>query len=218
VIESEFQEVPSPPAPDFPWPPREGESVLNALATTWKESVFQPTTFFRRMPREFDFGWVLGYYLIMGVVSAGISLFWSMVLGPSLMEWWMPGQLRQSGTGPVIDFLLSPLMLLLALFVGAGIFHLFLLIFRGAKHGFGTTLRVLCFSSGPFLFEIVPILGSPVAGIWSLVLTVIGLREAHETSTGKVVAAVLLPMFFLLMLMGLLMVAAALIGLGRAVG
>jgi hypothetical protein len=212
VIESEFQEVPSPPAPDFPWPPREDDSVLNALATTWKQSVFHPANFFRRMPREFDFGWVLGYYLIFGVLSAGISLFWQMVLGVSLMDRFWPDNAGQPAN-PIVDFLLSPLMLLFALFIGAGVVHLFLLIFRGAKHGFGTSLRVLCYSAGPFIFEIVPFLGPPVAGVWSLVLTIIGLREAHETTTGKAVAAVLLPFFLLLMLVGLLFVAAMLVGL-----
>lgn len=214
MIESEFQAEPSP-TPEFPWPPREDDSVLTALATTWKESVFHPTDFFRRMPREFDFGWVLGYYLIVGVAAAGLTLFWTMVLGPSLMERLWPNTLQPAN--PIVDFLLSPLFMLMGLFIGAAVIHLFLLMFRGARHGFGTTLRVFCFSAGPFLFEVVPFLGAPVGGIWSLVMTVIGLREAHETSTGKVVAAVLVPMFFMLLLAGLLFIAAAVVGLDRAV-
>jgi hypothetical protein len=214
VIESEFQAEPSP-TPEFPWPPREDDSVLTALATTWKESVFHPTDFFRRMPREFDFGWVLGYYLIVGVAAAGLTLFWTMVLGPSLMERLWPNTLQPAN--PIVDFLLSPLFMLMGLFIGAAVIHLFLLMFRGARHGFGTTLRVFCFCAGPFLFEVVPFLGAPVGGIWSLVMTVIGLREAHETSTGKVVAAVLVPMFFMLLLAGLLFIAAAVVGLDRAV-
>ena len=215
MIESEFQAEPSP-TPEFPWPPREDESVLTALATTWQESVFHPTDFFRRMPREFDFGWVLGYYLIVGVVAAGIGLFWGMVLGPSLMERLWPDNALQPAN-PIVDFLLSPLFMLMGLFIGAAVIHLFLLVLRGAGHGFGTTLRVFCFSAGPFLFEVIPFLGSPIGGIWSLVMTVIGLREAHETSTGKAVAAVLIPMFFMLLLAVLLFIAAAVVGLDRAV-
>jgi hypothetical protein len=217
VIDSDFQAESSVPSSDFPWPPRENGSAVDALANTWKESVFQPAQFFRRRPREFDFGWVLGYYLIIGIVAAGISLFWRMVLGPSLMDRMLPADTMQPSS-PVVDFLLSPLWLLLGLFIGAGIVHLFLLMLRGAKHGFGPTVRVFCFSAGPQLFNIVPFIGPAVGGIWSLVITIIGIRETHETTTGKAVGSVLIPMTLLLILAILMFVAAALLGLGRVVG
>jgi hypothetical protein len=216
VTESEFQAETSLPTETFPWPPREGESVLDALAATWKESVFQPAAFFRRMPGEYDFGWVLGYYLIIGVIGAGISLFWEMVLGPSLAERWLPAG-AEAGN-PFVDFLLSPLWLFVALYIAAGVVHLVLLIVRGAHHGFGKTLRVFCFSPGPQLFAVIPFLGTAVGGVWSLVITVIGLREAHATSTGKALAAVLIPLFFFMMLVALMVIAGMLVGLGRAVG
>lgn len=199
MIDSEYQPELSNNTASFPWPPRDGDSPIDAIATTWKESVFSPAQFFRRMPREFDFGWVLGYYLIMGVVAAGINLFWRMLLGPSLIERYMPD--GATPANPVSDFLMSPLMLVIALFIAAGVVHLFLLMFRGAKHGFGTTTRVFCFSSGAGLFAVVPVVGPLVGGVWTLVLTVIGLREAHETSTGKAVASLLVPFFLLSVLM-----------------
>jgi hypothetical protein len=199
VIDSEYQPELNDNTPSFPWPPRDGESPIDALASTWKESVFSPAHFFRRMPREFDFGWVLGYYLIVGVVAAGINLFWRMLLGPSLIERFMPN--GQAPANPITEFLMSPLMLVIALFIAAGVVHLFLLMFGGAKHGFSTTARVFCFSSGPGLFAVVPFVGPFVGGIWTLVMTVIGLREAHETSTGKAIASLLVPFVLLSMLM-----------------
>ncbi len=208
MIESEYQENVQPSAP-FPWPPPENESVLEALARTWKESVFEPKSFFARMPREFGFGWVLVYYLIIGVLSAGISLFWEMMLGPSLLERW----LTQDGvqpTSPVVDFLLSPLWLIIGLYIVAGIIHVCLLIVRGARHGFGATARVIAYSGGPQLFSIVPFVGPVVGGIWSLVITIIGLREAHESTTGRAIAALAIP-FALLLILTLLIVAAAFI-------
>ncbi len=217
MIESEFPAEPSPPSVEFPWPPREDDNVLNALATTWKESVFHPSSFFRRMPREFDFGWVLGYYLIIGVVAGGISLFWTMVLGPSPVERWLPAGAGDPGS-PFIDFLLSPLWLLAGLYIAAAVIHVVLLVLRGANNGFGTTLRVFCYASGPVLFSIVPFIGPAVGGVWSTVLTILGLRAAHQTSTGKAAAAVLVPMFFLMMLVVLMVIAGLLVGLGRAAG
>lgn len=159
------------------------------------------------MPREFSFAWDFGYYLVIGIIAAGLSLFWEMVIPRA--GWMLPG--GETGS-PIVDFLLSPLFLLVGLFLVTGIFHLFLKIFGAAKHGFETTARVVCFSIGPMLFEVVPFLGGAVAGVWSLVMTVIGFREGHETTTGRAVAAVLVPLFFLLLLLGLLIIAGLLVG------
>ena len=213
MIDSDYQEAPSPTISEFPWPPPENGSVLEAAATTWKESVFHPTSFFKRMPREFDFGWVLGYYLVIGVIGAGLGLFWEMVLGPS------PFSSMMAATGdapnPAVDFLMSPLWLLLGLFVAAGVIHLFLMMFGAAKHGYGATARVFCFAAGPVLFEVVPYVGSMVAGVWGIVITIIGLREAHETTTGRAVAAILIPTFFLVLLFVLLVLAGMVMGVAH---
>lgn len=212
MIDSEFQENVSPAADNFPWPPRNDGSVLDALARTWKESVFEPKSFFARMPHEFDFGWVLGYYLVVGVLAAGISLFWEMVFGPSLLERW----LTQDGVepaNPVIDFLLSPVWLLIALYLIAGVIHLCLLLVRGARSGFGATVRVIAYSGGPQLFSVVPFVGPVVGSIWSLVITIIGLREAQRTTTGRAVAAVAIPFVLLLVFTVLAFMAAFMMGL-----
>lgn len=212
MIDSEFQAT-SSESEHFPWPPRENDSVLDALARTWKDSVFQPKSFFASMPREYDFGWVLAYYLLIGVVTAGISLFWHMVFGPSLLERVLLRDEVQPGN-PFMDFLLSPLWLLIGLFLIAGVIHVCLLLVRGARHSFGTTLRVLCFSGGPQLFGVVPFIGPAVGGIWALVITVIGLREAHETTTGRALAGLLIPLGFFIILLVLVMMAAFVMGLG----
>jgi hypothetical protein len=209
VIESGDQVTSSATPSDFPWPPRENESFLDTLAMTWKESVFHPTSFFRRMPRDISLGSALAYYFTMGIIAAGLSLFWRMVLGGSFIDRLYPDAASEN---PFVDFLLSPILLILALYIGAGVMHLFLLLFRGSKHGFGTTLRVVCMSEGPQLFNIVPFLGPIIGGIWILVLYVIGLREAHETTTGKAVAAILVPVGLVVILGILLALVVILIG------
>ena len=162
------------------------------------------------MPREFGLAWAIGYYLIIGVIVAGVNLFWEMVLGPSsLYERFFPT--AEPGS-PIVDFLLTPLMLFVGLWVMTGIVHLFLLMLRAGKNEFGTTARVFCYSIGPTVFDIVPFIGPPVGAIWSLVITIIGLREAHETTTGRAVAAILLPLFLLLILFALLFLAGLAIG------
>ena len=135
MIDSEYQPELNDNTSSFPWPPRDGDSAIDALATTWKESVFHPTEFFRRMPREFDFGWVLGYYLIIGVAAGGASLFWHMVFGPpTFLARIFPAMFEAAAVrNPVVDFLLSPLWLVFFLFFMGGVYHVCLKMVGGAK-------------------------------------------------------------------------------------
>jgi hypothetical protein len=83
--------------------------------------------------------------------------------------------------------------------VWAGITHLMLMLVGGAKQGFETTFRVICFGyfsiflPGMFI-NLVPYLGGFVVMIWTIVVLAHGLARAHETSGGRATAALLLPM------------------------
>lgn len=47
---------------------------------------------------------------------------------------------------------------------------------------------------GPGIFNVVPLFGSLLAGIWEFVVLVIGLREGFGIGTGRAIIAILLPM------------------------
>ena len=169
------------------------------------------------MPREGDYGAMIGYYLIVGVLVAGIHLFWSSILDTSGFESLLLHAMNvkevQKPNG-LISFLFSPLVLVLALYFSAAITHLMLWILRGARNGFETTTRVIAFSYSPMVFSAVPVIGGAVGAIWLIVLTTIGLREAHQTTTGKGIAAILLPyviIFFLMFCLAIVMVALGLL-------
>jgi hypothetical protein len=75
---------------------------------------------------------------------------------------------------------------------------LFLRIVGAGGHGFQTTLRTICYSGSPQVFNIVPYLGAMAGGIYALVLMILGLPKAHDTSVGRVVVGVLvLPIVFI---------------------
>jgi hypothetical protein len=92
------------------------------------------------------------------------------------------------------------------LFIGAAILHLCLMLVGGAKRSFETTFRVVSYAVGstnpiaiiPFcggaVAMIIPFCGGAVAMIWNIVLECIGLAKAHETTSGKAVLAVFLPL------------------------
>jgi hypothetical protein len=80
------------------------------------------------------------------------------------------------------------------LFVGAGILHLLVaLIVKPANTGFEATFRVVSYSNVAQLVGWVPILGPLVAAVASIALSIIGVREVHETTTGRAALVVLIP-------------------------
>lgn len=146
--------------------------------------------------------------MIVGVLAAGVNLFWGSVFEFARISTLlgMPEAGQMSG---IVNFLLSPLLLILTLYVVAGITHAILTLMDAGNKGFNTTLRVFTYCYSPALFCVVPILGNLVALVWMSVLSIIGLREAHGTTSGKTATAVLAPcgcVALLLFLTGILVV------------
>jgi hypothetical protein len=79
----------------------------------------------------------------------------------------------------------------------AAIWHLMLVAVGGAKQGYETTFRVVSFAGFsallPVVFLVLVPFGILVIPIWIVSIVTIGLARAHEISTGKSLAAVLMP-------------------------
>jgi hypothetical protein len=65
----------------------------------------------------------------------------------------------------------------------------------GANRPFETTFRVVCFTAGAAnLFSMIPMCGGLIAAVYNVVLECIGLSRAHQTTTGKALMAIFLPL------------------------
>lgn len=184
----------------FPWPPAEDGAILAAFGETWKSATFDPGRFFARVPREGGTGAAILYYLALGLLVSGATLFWD-VLGQFATTSagdTLASELGIGAIAPVTSFLLSPLVLMGALLLSAAVVHGLLALFDGARHSFGTTIRVFCYAYSPMIFAVVPLLGALVGSLWMLVLSIIGLREAHRTEGWKAAVAVILPFVLLI--------------------
>jgi hypothetical protein len=95
----------------------------------------------------------------------------------------------------IIYAVLSPLLVVLGLFVGSAVLHLCLMLVGGANRSFETTFRVVCFAGGAAnLFSMIPICGGWIAAVYQIELNCIGLSRAHPTTTGKALMAIFLPL------------------------
>lgn len=173
------------------------------LFDTWRRSVLEPGAFFAGGPFDRPAVRPILYYLLISVLAAALSLTWGALLPtaqPGLVETItevmniaLPGAADTIGSaGRLADFFLTPFLAVLSLVVTSLLLHLFVLLLVPGRRSLTATVRAVCYACGPGVFAIIPFVGGLVAWIWGAVLTVIGLREAHRTTTGRAFAAWLL--------------------------
>ena len=197
----------SDPLPPLPPPADAGRTgppweqpgpVFNRFLDTMREVLLNPVVFFRTMRRQGGLGAPLTFGVagtfIGGVIGALYQLMF-MTMGSGFEGAEAFGQGAAAAlfsTGCIV--VVIPIMAVLGMFIAAAIYHVMLLLLGGARFPFETTMRVVAYSMGATsVLQVVPICGGLAAAIWALVANIIGLSHAHEITTGKAAAAVLLP-------------------------
>ena len=185
------------------WEHRKELGFWKALVETWKEVLLRPGTSFPLMKTSGGFGAPIGFNIVMLAVMAiptfVYSLLWSGLMNLAAFGVSSQDQAATSvalGLGPAFTAIFVVLMIPIGIastFVNAGLFHLCLSLFKGTSKSYEATYRVLSYSSGAYVFAVVPFVGGSVAGIWYLVSTIIGLSKVHKTEPWRAIVGVLLP-------------------------
>ena len=203
---------PAAPRSGLPWDERQTKGLLNALIETLQMVLSRPVAAFTAMKREGGLGEPLLYAIIGGTFGGVFALTYNFALRSFTPFGDRHNALAHlfGGLSWIFLLVLTPLFVVIGVFVASAILHVFLMIVGGAKQSFETTFRVVCFAEGsvsPLL--VIPFCGGLIVGIWKVILYCIGLARAHETDTGRAVIAVLLPLVvccgaFLLLMFGVL--------------
>src|SRR5438093_9653893 len=184
------------PHSGLPWDERQTKGFFNAFVETLLMVLGKPGLAFTAMKREGGFGEPL-IYTVVGS-SFGVVIYFLMTLFmPSLMTFGHRhglARLAGLGIGSIFGVILVPFFAVIGAFIASAILHLCSMIVGGARQSSETTFRVVCFVGGsidPLL--ILPFCGGFIVAVWKIILYCIGLARAHETDTGRVVVAVILP-------------------------
>jgi ribosomal protein S27AE len=189
----------------IPWETWREKGRLRAFFETWKQVMINPVAFFKRVPKHGNF--VIPMYYGVICQSVAIILMWSYQTGfqsiPTIVDYsaafggYWPVTANFSWPALLIFLmalvLVAPVFAIIGIAVTSFLYHVSLKIFGGAKHGFEATFRAVCYSSSAQMISILPIVGTVLAGIWTLVLCVIGIRHLQETTYPRAVIAVILP-------------------------
>jgi hypothetical protein len=184
---------------------------VNSFFDVLRSVVLQPARFFTGLPRS----GVLLNPLLFALICIEISAILSAVLV-------LAGVQENPGFNPnpqnalpsvftpgsaLASIILAPIGGTIGLFVVAAIQQLLVRLVVGANNsGFGATFRVASYTQVTSLVNWIPIVG-PFLALYGLYLSIVGIREMHNTTTGKAALVILIP-FAIVLLLALVVLAA----------
>jgi len=175
---------------------RETASFPGDLFESWLHCMTRPFEFFERADPSVPVSRPLLFFLLFWILASGLgALSTEAALGG-----WYDELYAADGAGIpwlVFTFFLSPFVGLVSLALHVGLTHLGVRLFVPNARSLGATGRALCYAVAPQVVVIVPFLGWLAAPLWSLFLAVVAVRQVHGASTGRAVAAVIVPPFVL---------------------
>jgi hypothetical protein len=181
------------------WEDRESQGTINAYIQTASRLLLSPAAFFSKLPLDGGYWSPILFSVMSIVVGAVFTSLWLQIIRGGAGAFGLIGLLFLMS----LTFVGSLMFVPIALFFWGLVTHGLLVLLNGGKNGFEPTFRVIAYSSLTSVFSAIPIVGN-LASLWGLYLIVIGLRDVHETSTGKAAGAALIPVS-IIVLMGLLL-------------
>jgi len=200
--------VPPPAEQSAPFAERAQRGFVPAFVETWKLAAVEPARFFRQV-RVSETGSAVLFGVIAFTIGTWVSLVFRYLTASAAMGFMAQVTRRMGGrveTLPLLQMMqgvtigsfiaqviATPLIGVIAVYLTAAVFHLLLLLVRGAPRGFDASLTVVGYAYGIFLLEALPVCGGLVAVVWFVVAAIQGLAEAQRSGTGKAALAVLGP-------------------------
>jgi hypothetical protein len=167
--------------------------MINQVMEKIKGFLLSPVETFRKSRGDEPVP-VITYFIVLLVFNAilwGLMMAGKVMIHPALAV----ARLGQ-GADPLLVFITGLILVLVLQLFLILIWGLWLHIFSyiaGARKGIMETEKAVIYGSTPLLLiGWIPVIGSVIGGIWTIILTIIGLREMHEITTGKAVLAYVL--------------------------
>jgi hypothetical protein len=204
--------VPPPVEQSAPFAERARLGFFASYVDTWKLAALAPGRFFRQV-RVDELRSAVLFGTIAVTLGNWVALVVSYLSASATMGFFAQVTRRLDGrvdTAPLFQMIqgftlpsligqlvATPLLALLGIYLAAGVFHLLLLVARGAPRRFDATLTVVAYASGIFILRALPVCGGLIALVWFTAAAVHGLAEAQRCGTGKAAFAVLGPLVLL---------------------
>ena len=185
----------------LPWEDRQELGFVDALVATVRLLVTAPADAFSRLRADGDYVSPILFGVILSVIGQLFAQFWSLLVGAawtSMLGQGM-GDMAWMGGGGIASVLVvlivTPIFYVIMLFIMAGIYHLCLMLL-GAVEGsaFEGTLKIVAYASVAGLGNVIPLVGSLLVLVATIILLVIGFTTVHRIDQVKATIAALIPL------------------------
>ncbi|MGB9736087.1 MAG: YIP1 family protein [bacterium] len=191
------------------------QSYIKRLWTNWVDVMFNPASFFRSIDAEKQIPFPVIFGIVWGTIALILNIPTVLYTQQSYLKFFSEGM----SSPVVIPFssyfsiiVIAPFFLFIFLFIMAGIYHIFVLLV-GGKGGFVSTLKVISYSIGAMVLEVIPFIGVPLFWFYSIYLYTIGFRELHKISSSRAFIASILPIILIVFFV-IMLVILAIVGFG----
>jgi hypothetical protein len=173
--------------------------MLDNFVEKLKGFLLNPTETFQKS-REDTLGTTFTYYIVLAIISAILVTLLSTAIASLSPLASLPGF---AGLFPAFIFVFLIIAYIVGPFIGGAWLHIFVWLLGGRK-GYIQTVKSLMYGSTPsLLLSWIPLV-SIIGAIWTVVLEIIGIRELHEISTGRAVAAVIISLVIIVIIVALI--------------
>lgn len=177
------QEDPEPAKAEVPWERLDTYGFFGGFFQTIKRAMLSPGLFFSSMPVGRGMLRPILFAVLLNLVNAGVTIIWkSTGIIPRDFD---PGYFSTeiSLVSELILIIIFGIpFIILMIFVVSLVYHILLTIFQSNKSGYEGTLRVISYSTAPQILAVIPFVGIFISWMWSLIVTIIGIKEIHKTS------------------------------------
>ncbi len=185
-------------------PPWERRQTLGMFPAFWQSItgvLGAPTKFFVGMDKRAATWDCLAIPVVASVLGAIVSMFVGMAMG-GVMESLASGaggggdalpfgsMIGMQGVSGCFGIVLSPILTVIGVFIGAGLIHAWLAMTSNVRLPFHQTMRGYCYAQAPAILAVIPVLGGLVGAIWAIVTSIIMVKAFHKTTTGTAVMSV----------------------------
>lgn len=195
---------PGPAAEDLlpPWEDRAAHGYAGGFLESIRRTMTAPTRMFRGMAVRRGLWGPLTFYVLLYVLMSVVERIYSLAfsgLTMGMLSWLEELERNDAVDMAVMHFLetigvfLSPVFALVSVFLITALTHLGALLIIPGQRGFEATFRAVAYGGAPMVLGLIPMCGGFLVAPWTLVAVIVGVRETHRTSTGRAVAAVVVP-------------------------
>jgi hypothetical protein len=177
-----------------PWERRMDLGLWQGIYQTFIAVLFSPGRFFSQMTSGRGIREALAFGLLFGSLGYMVGFFWEFFLVSAGIMPYSSGLLSQIPITWLFltGMILSPVLVILNMFITGAVVHVLMLSFNGGKGGFEGTFKVIAFGQATKALAFIPFIGGVIGWFWDIVVIVIGLTEIHKTSNLKAVSAVII--------------------------